>query len=166
MVEQPSRVSFFEGQLLTAADLAAEQDYHRQMRYLHNRLHGYGVASGLDVAASRGRVTVSPGLAVDGLGRELVLVAPVSLRLERWRETPRWHRDLVISWDEKPACPVVGVDGSVPTRWVEVPVVRLRPRGRARPEELLLARLTSIGASPVTVDVTARRRWGCGLDAT
>ena len=31
------------------ADLAAEQEYHRGMRHLHNRLHGYGTVTGLDV---------------------------------------------------------------------------------------------------------------------
>ncbi len=28
--------------MLRVADLAAEQEYHREMRFLHNRLDGYG----------------------------------------------------------------------------------------------------------------------------
>lgn len=36
------RVHFFVGQPLGAADFEAEQDYHRRMRHLHNRvLHGW-----------------------------------------------------------------------------------------------------------------------------
>jgi hypothetical protein len=49
MADPPRRVNFVEGLMLTAADLAAEQEYHRGMRYLHNRLHGYGTISGLAV---------------------------------------------------------------------------------------------------------------------
>ena len=51
-------MNFVHGMVLTAADLAAEQEYHRGMRYLHNRLHGYGTVSGLEVTVSRGRVLV------------------------------------------------------------------------------------------------------------
>ena len=54
MADPPRRVNFVEGLLLTAADLAAEQEYHRGMRYLHNRLHGYGTVSGLEVDVTRG----------------------------------------------------------------------------------------------------------------
>jgi len=47
MADPPRRVNFFNGMILTAADLAAEQEYHQGMRYHHNRLHGYGTVSGL-----------------------------------------------------------------------------------------------------------------------
>jgi hypothetical protein len=62
MAAQPRRVNFFHGMILAAADLAAEQEYHREMRYLHNRLHGYGLVSGLEVTVARGRVRVDPGI--------------------------------------------------------------------------------------------------------
>ena len=127
MAEQPRRVNFFEGQTLTAADLAAEQEYHREMRYLHNRLHGYGTASGLDVDVTRGRVRVSPGMGIDALGREIVVTAPLNLRLDPHRNARRWVRDLVIVWREVPECPVPSHDGSVDfTRWVEQPELRAR----------------------------------------
>ena len=158
MAEQPRRVSFFEGQTLTAADLAAEQEYHREMRYLHNRLHGYGTASGLDVEVTRGRVQVSPGMGIDALGREIVVTAPLNLRLDPHRNARRWVRDLVIVWREVPECPVPSHDGSVDfTRWVEQPELLLVARSRAAPERLVLARLTRTTRGPVDVDTSVRR---------
>src|SRR5688572_33219022 len=76
----PERVHFFDGQLLGRDDFRAEQDYHRRMRYLHNRLlHGWGVVEGFAVDADDGGVPVGPGVAIDSLGRELVLPAPAHL---------------------------------------------------------------------------------------
>jgi hypothetical protein len=81
----PRRPHYFSGQLLTADDLAAEQDYHRQMRWLHNRmLHGWGVVGGLHVQVEgddAGHVVVSPGFALDGWGRELIIIEPVHVGL-------------------------------------------------------------------------------------
>ncbi len=45
-----TRVRYFDGQLLSADDLRAEQDYFRQKSRLQNRwLHGTGVVTGLTV---------------------------------------------------------------------------------------------------------------------
>ena len=76
MTDPPRRVHFFDGRMITAEDLSAEQAYHREMRHLHNRLHGYGVVSGLIVAEADEDIQVSPGVAIDGLGRELILTEP------------------------------------------------------------------------------------------
>jgi hypothetical protein len=161
MVDQPRRVNFVEGLILTAADLAAEQEYHRGMRYLHNRLHGYGTVSGLEVVVTRGRVRVSPGMGIDVLGREIVITAPLNLRLEPHRNARRWVRDVVIVWHEVPERPVPGQDGAVDfTRWVEQPEVVLVAQGRAAPEGLVLARLTRTNRGAVAVDASVRRPLG------
>ena len=71
-----SRPAFFDGQRLTAADLAAVQSFHRGLRWLHNSsLHNWGIAFGYVVTGSRGErtVTVQPGFALDCKGRELYL---------------------------------------------------------------------------------------------
>jgi len=48
MSDPIERVHFTSGQLLSVDDLRTEQDYHRRMRWLHNRmLHGTGVVSGV-----------------------------------------------------------------------------------------------------------------------
>ena len=161
MADPPRRVNFFDGLLLTAADLAAEQEYHRGMRYLHNRLHGYGTVSGLEVTVARGRVRVTPGLGIDVLGREIVVTAPLTLRLEAHGNARRWVRDVVIVWREVPERPVPGHDGAVEfTRWVEQPELVLAARGRAAPEGLVLARLTRTDGGKVEVDTSRRRPLG------
>jgi hypothetical protein len=161
MADPPRRVNFAEGRLLTAADLAAEQAYHREMRYLHNRLHGYGTVSGLEVVVTRGRVRVSPGMAIDVLGREIVVTAPLALRLEPHRNGRRSVRDLVIIWHETPECPVRDPDGGVAfTRMVEQPALVLVARGKAAPEGLVLARLTRTGSGALDVDTSVRRPLG------
>ncbi|MEO7233822.1 MAG: hypothetical protein ABIW80_00460 [Lapillicoccus sp.] len=66
-------MNFFDGLLLSAADMAVEQEYGRRMRYLHNRLHGYGTVWGLEVEIVDGQVRVSPGLGIDQQGREIVV---------------------------------------------------------------------------------------------
>ncbi|BDV31540.1 hypothetical protein [Microbacterium terricola] len=74
------RPQYFAGQVLTAADLTAEQDLDIGLRRLHHRmLHGWGIASGLTVTGARGAtvVAVGAGYALDAGGRELVLADPV-----------------------------------------------------------------------------------------
>ncbi|MEZ5333108.1 MAG: hypothetical protein R2991_13910 [Thermoanaerobaculia bacterium] len=75
------RLRFYAGRLLTAEDLEAEQEYHRAKRRLQNRLlFGAGVVSGLGCTVeSVGRIRVEAGVAVDCLGREIVVPAPQTL---------------------------------------------------------------------------------------
>jgi hypothetical protein len=80
------RLNFFLGQQLSVDDFRDEQEYHLQSRWLHNRLlHGTGVIDGLDIAiggdASEPSVTVQPGVAIDPLGREIILGEPVQVAL-------------------------------------------------------------------------------------
>ena len=112
MADPPRRVNFFQGMVLTVADLAAEQEYHRRMRYLHNRLHGYGTVSGLEVTVARGRVRVAAGLAIDVCGREIVVAQPLALRLEPRGNARAWVRDVVIGWHETADSPVPSMDGA------------------------------------------------------
>jgi|SRR5215211_853448 len=71
----PRRLHYFSGRLLTAEDFEAEQSYLLDRRRSDSRrLHGWGVVCGLGVTPSgRGGVIVEPGLAIDGLGREIVV---------------------------------------------------------------------------------------------
>jgi ketosteroid isomerase-like protein len=75
MPAAPRRPRYFAGQLLTAEILDAEQSYLLRGRRSDNRLlHGWGVVCGLGLKVSgRGGVVVEPGVAVDGLGREIVV---------------------------------------------------------------------------------------------
>ncbi|MHB1224674.1 MAG: hypothetical protein ACYC2G_11640 [Gemmatimonadaceae bacterium] len=76
------RPTFFDGQRLDADDLTAVYEFHRSLRWLHNRsLHGWGVASGLTVTARKGdgELTVSAGYALDCEGHDIVLARAVTL---------------------------------------------------------------------------------------
>ncbi len=79
VVEEPlDRLNYFNGQRLVAADLRVEQDYHiRVRRLLNRRLYTPGIAGGLEVKVSLSsprKVSVSAGVAIDALGREVILV--------------------------------------------------------------------------------------------
>lgn len=87
-IETVKRPIFFTGRLLDAATLAAEQEYHREKRRLHNlALLGSGVVSGLGVrvepagASATGRVFVEPGYAIDPRGEEVSLPCGATLVL-------------------------------------------------------------------------------------
>ena len=78
MNEKPlERLNYFNGQRLQAADFKLEQEYQiRVRRWLNRSLHTPGIASGLQVYAIKDapRVKVLPGLAIDYLGREIILL--------------------------------------------------------------------------------------------
>jgi hypothetical protein len=78
MNEKPlRRLHYYNGQRLEAADLKEEQEYHiRTRRWLNKSLYTAGIARGLEVRLVPGMpmVTVSPGLALDHEGREIILL--------------------------------------------------------------------------------------------
>jgi hypothetical protein len=72
----PRRPRYFPGQLLAAGDFTDEQDYVREKLKRHNRwLHGPGVVHGLEVSVEPGAIRVTPGLALDPSGEEIVVPA-------------------------------------------------------------------------------------------
>jgi hypothetical protein len=78
------RPLFGAGQVLTAADLTALQDYVRAKNRLHSRyLHGWGVVCGLEVICNdcEGSVTVKPGYALDPCGEDIIVAEPVRFDL-------------------------------------------------------------------------------------
>ena len=122
------RVNFFNGKLLTAADLRDEQTYQIERRRLHNRaLHGPGVVDGLqlrleDIGAAPA-VTVNRGFALDPRGREVILPDPLTLAI------PAGPSPLlvVVQYSEQPAdlVPVPGALTPIPARIEEGSHVRL-----------------------------------------
>lgn len=118
----PTRPTYADRQFLQAADLRADQDYHRHMRWRHNlALHSWGVVAGLAVTLPTDggdRVRVETGMAIDGFGRELVLAQPGEeagqQRLDRGQAYDVW---LEYALDDKAG----------PNRLKERPWVRVRP---------------------------------------
>ncbi len=75
------RNNYFYGKLLTVNDFRMEQQYFINKQRLANRLiHGVGVVCGLQVTqdGTTTNIIVSPGVALDPCGREIVVAQPYS----------------------------------------------------------------------------------------
>lgn len=72
--EAIERVRFYPGQFLRAEDLADDQRYHldRSRRH-HVGHHSFGIVRGLRLQLEEDGLFLTPGLGVDGYGRELVV---------------------------------------------------------------------------------------------
>lgn len=72
------RLNYFNSQRLEAIDFRLEQAYHmRVRRWLNRSLYSPGIGAGLEVTpdpVDTHAVIVSPGLALDWLGREIILL--------------------------------------------------------------------------------------------
>jgi hypothetical protein len=111
-ITQPARrTNFFDGRLLTAADLRREQDYQRGMRYLQNRTVGWGIVEGLDVTVTATGISISPGLAIDSLGRELVLAERVDLAADDSLLRAYPNPVVTATWTEVPEGALPSMDG-------------------------------------------------------
>lgn len=78
-----ARLNYINGSRLEAADLRTEQRFHIEVRRrLTAALFTPGIATGLEVTASERSqhfVRVEAGVAIDHLGREVILLEPVEL---------------------------------------------------------------------------------------
>ncbi len=128
IVERPN---YFAGKVLTEDDLRQEQEYSRDRERAHNRLHGSGVVSGLEVEATKpssGKVVVRPGSAIDAYGREIVLTEAVEVDVLGLVPSKRPNSvHVVIAYGERGMAPVPvmggnGDDRVEPSRIREVPV--------------------------------------------
>jgi hypothetical protein len=116
MSEKPlERLNYFNGQRLEAADLKTEQDYHiRTRRWLNKSLYTAGIARGLEVRKVNTdpekkppeppTVSISPGLALDNEGREIILLEEIQERVESFVGTDPTKVEgkfLVIEYNEE-----------------------------------------------------------------
>lgn len=82
-----ARTHYFSGESLLTADFICEQQYNIDMlALLNSSLRTWGIASGLEVSWQVGsqsnQVTVSAGMAIDQLGRQIVLTAGQVVKLD------------------------------------------------------------------------------------
>ena len=94
------RPSYFEGQILAAADLEAGVGHWRGQIARHERyLHLPGIAEGLELTSVEKKtvnnepyreVTMAAGVAIDLTGREIVVAEPARLPEERFEELSVW----------------------------------------------------------------------------
>lgn len=83
MLRTPTRNRYFYGKLLDVHHLELEQDYLNSKRWMLNRLGlGSGIACGLRVVPNKDgtAICVEPGVAIDGLGREIVVTRTHEIR--------------------------------------------------------------------------------------
>jgi hypothetical protein len=161
MTDPVRRVNYFFGQLLSSQDFEAEQDYHRRMRYLHNRLLGQGIVEGFAVAAGDGSsVVVSPGVAIDRCGREVVLSEDVRLGVPAGA-SPEGSLQVTATWAQEPDAFVVStVEGDRPfSRWLERPAVALVPPDAVPADAVVLGRAVVAGGEVASVDLDGRATW-------
>ncbi len=110
MATRLERPGFFEGQYLGSADMEAIVSYTRDLAREHALAgHAWGIAIGLDLVevASEGGsgavdLFVMPGLAWDGYGRAIVLLAPVQVPLAPFSGLPSGNQQVWIRYDETP----------------------------------------------------------------
>src|SRR5687767_2316129 len=87
MGDRIARPSFFEGQVLRAADLDLGQGYARGAMARHERyLHTPGIATGLELTVDKSTgvtvVKMAPGTAIDVTGRQIVVDREETLAAE------------------------------------------------------------------------------------
>ncbi|RKH13584.1 hypothetical protein D7V97_05050 [Corallococcus sp. CA053C] len=152
------RPLFLPGALLQAEDLSLQQEYQlTQDRTANQGLHTWGITEGLELRASgTNLVSVNAGMALDSLGRQLVLSAPVTVDLQALAESELY---ITVRYDEAPVSQVGDAQGT----WFLRTRVAPRVRALAAPPddasvELVLGSVTlSVYREVVAIDVDARR---------
>src|SRR5712692_9222639 len=112
------RPTFYEGEILPAADLTASVDAARGQMARHDRyVHRWGIVSGLDLfgtdstAGSQPYKTVSlkSGIAIDGTGGEIVVPADQALRPPEFqmihKAKPGFWYPVFLTGQDQPAPP-------------------------------------------------------------
>ena len=139
------RLNYFKGEFLHEQDFKDEQQYHIDMLRVHNKnLHTWGIADGLDVAFTAGekKVTVKAGSAVDGTGRQIVLLQDKNIDLSTAAGTSFY---ITVAYAEAPSDPrdETGIKGD--TRIAEDPDIKTEnniPPPNDKSTRLVLAKVT------------------------
>ncbi|MBD9362367.1 hypothetical protein [Methylomonas fluvii] len=122
IAKKPERTNYFNGQLLTLADLERDQQYLRDRLRRHNRLaHGWGVIHGLHVGIEGGDILVAPGFAIDCEGNELEVVEQQRIAIG----TLATSFYVGIKFLEIPSTPVQGPNGLVNATIIETAEIEL-----------------------------------------
>lgn len=128
-----SRVHYFEQQFLRKQEFEDEQKYHLNMRRRHNiAQHTWGIVYGLELTVEENTAFVTPGLAVDGYGREIILTQKQPLAIKAFVENDSDVLNVWIAYDQVGSdqtpegyISCKNGDGSTFYRWQEKPIVYL-----------------------------------------
>lgn len=118
------RLHYFDHQFLVEPDFTDEQKYHLEMRRRLNRvLHTFGIAEGLQVVKKTNKiVTVRPGVAIDQLGREMVIEADRDVPLDAI--TTAVPAFITIAYAEQLSDPSTATGAPGDTRFTEAPILQ------------------------------------------
>lgn len=162
------RVNYFDRQHIRVAELRDEQSYHVALRRRHNLTHHtWGIVVGLEMVVENGAPAIRPGVAVDGYGRELLLIERRLIDRARFDERGTGRLDVWLEYGveyaDDGAAPFECGNGDPRRRYrvVEKPLVTLERGGAAaidprRPPGVPLDDLQEPGLS--TPD-DPRQRW-------
>jgi hypothetical protein len=113
--EDIERLRYYAQQYLGPGDFQDEQEYHRGMRRRHNvGPHTWGIVAGLELEERKPssgalEVWLKPGMAIDGFGRELLVLRPRRLDKELFAGlTADDHFQLWIRYQERGGRPPPG----------------------------------------------------------
>jgi hypothetical protein len=139
MTENPlDRLNYYNGQRLEATDFRLEQAYHmRVQRWLNKSLFSAGVADGLEIERiADDRIIVHPGLALDDLGREIILLEPKEVKVEAPYLTIRYNEEKVSRTEDECNVPT-GANSSTRVKWGGPSLIRAEPilEWRTRPPQ-------------------------------
>jgi len=85
-----TRLNYFDGMLVRADRLRREQDYVRQLVQYSNQGLGAGIVYGIDTTLdSQGRLGIGPGLAMDSVGRTLLVQSSAAFDIAALIEATR-----------------------------------------------------------------------------
>ena len=85
-LNSPQRNNYFYGKLMDVPHFEMEQSYSNRKRWLLNRFGlGYGVLCGLQLSIKDKTVCISPGVAIDAYGREIIV--PQEVCVDPWTLT-------------------------------------------------------------------------------
>ncbi len=109
------RNRYYAGKLLTSADFQAEQDYfNNKSRFMNQLMYGSGIVCGLGIISLDDlSVLVESGVAIDGLGREIILDTSAVKKLsaiEGFDQTTSDEVSLCIKYNEEMANSVYAVN--------------------------------------------------------
>ena len=162
------RTHYFSGRLLSADDFLAEQNYLRdKQRFRNLHVHGYGVISGLSVSVRTpgSHISLSPGMAIDAIGREMCVLTPVEFTLPSTKS--RWQVSVHYVEAEARPMPSISADtgeagatqSSRIEEGVEVVVTPIGTTGKSGRRPMALATETRTPGVPLAVLHRKGSRW-------
>ncbi len=149
MPEEIKRLHYYDQQFLKEADFTDEQKYHLEKCRRHNRsLHTSGVVKGLLVSKeSDQEIRISPGMAIDSSGREIVLPLAETKSIAVSGSASRYVT--IKYYEEKTDPPEGNLTSEERTRWTEKWEIEILENPPADPGSQLILGVVQIAGGIV-----------------